>query len=171
MFQGLTVQYRPTPCLGDLDADGDLDLVVARDAPWEYVHYIENTGTPTSPQWTDRGALTGVAFPTSSYIQVAMGDLDGDGDLDLVGSCDDPIIRCWKNVGTPQSFHFVENPSMLTGVGPVSPCPWGVALADFNGDGHLDLLIAGWDQNYLYLNEPVSPVERTSWSVIKAMYR
>jgi hypothetical protein len=173
MFQGLDMGWHPQVCPADMDADGDLDLVVSRrgSLPHRCVYYLENTGSPSSPQWTTRGFMSGVIFASTSDVHIAVGDLDGDGDLDMVGSSSALAIQCWENVGTPQSFQFIENPSMLLGIEPFSQHPVGVDLADFNGDGRLDLLIAGWSENYLYLNESVTPVERTSWSTIKAIYR
>jgi hypothetical protein len=172
VFQGLAAPWKPACRLADLDADGDLDLIVACNHPAAYVRYFENTGTPASPQWTYRGPLSGVTFPSSSHVYVALGDLDGDGDLDMIGSCESPLLQCWENVGTPQSFQFIENPSMLLGIGPFSqPVGVGLDLADFDGDGDPDLLVARLSGNYLYLNERVSPVDPTSWSIIKAMYR
>ena len=171
MFQGLTVDPKPAPCLADMDADGDLDLVIATDRGIDQVRYVENTGTATCPAWTYRGVIVGVFFDVEHHAQVALGDLDGDGDLDMVGSSHGAEVLSWENVGTPQAFQFVESPAMLTGVPGVPQGTHGLALADFNADGRLDLLIAGSNQNYLYLNEPVTPVDRTSWSVIKAFYR
>jgi hypothetical protein len=175
MFQGLNMGWHPQVRLADMDADGDLDLVVSRRGPSPHncVCYVENTGSPSSPQWTYRGIIGGIVYASESDVHMAVGDIDGDGDLDMVGSSSALTIQCWENVGTPQTFQFIENPSMLLGIGSFSQYPRGVDLADFNGDGRLDLLIAGGygSQNYLYLNESVTPVERMSWSTIKAMYR
>jgi hypothetical protein len=168
MFQGLAIHWKPAPLLADLDADGDLDLLIVRDdfAP----RYLENTGSPTSPQWTDRGNVSGITFAHPAHVYAALGDLDGDGDLDMVGSCYGPNIQCWENVGTPQGFQFVENPSMLIGV--VAPQGYGLDLLDIDADGDPDLLFGGaYFVNYLYLNERVSPVEARTWGSIKALYR
>ncbi len=72
------------PSFGDLDGDGDLDVVVGeRDGN---LFYFENTGTATAPAFVQQ---TGAANPFDGvdvgYLQRAgFGDLDGDGDLDAV---------------------------------------------------------------------------------------
>ena len=60
--------------LGDVDRDGDLDVVIGSD-----------NGATTV--WLNRGDGTfirGQDLPAANTVSVALGDLDGDGDLDLV---------------------------------------------------------------------------------------
>lgn len=156
------------PDLGDLDSDGDLDLVVA----WALgvVQHIQNIGTSATPEWTHMGLIEGIQVGPGGNPMIALGDIDGDADLDIVGITEDSPAQCWENVGTPLVFEFTENPSMLTGIDfPI----WGVGieLLDIDADGDLDLMIASWPDNYLYLNEPFVPVEPTTWGRIKAMFR
>ncbi len=66
---------------------------------------------------------------------VALGDVDGDGDLDAVAANFDVGAIVWLNDGTG---HFTDSGQRLArGV-----C---VALADFDGDGALDVLLGSWD--------------------------
>jgi hypothetical protein len=165
--QGVSNSASAEPCLADLDADGDLDLAIAyRGAPGVYLKM--NIGTPQVPQWTQQGSsIPGV----SAYPPIALGDLDLDGDLDLVGGGAQGL-RCWENVGTPQAWSFTENPAMLTGVGGPGAYALIVVLLDVDGDGDLDLLVMdGYQNAYLFLNEQVSSAHRASWGVIKELYR
>jgi len=66
---------------------------------------------------------------------VALGDVDGDGDLDAVAANFDAGAIVWLNDGTGQ---FTDSGQRLArGV--------YVALADFDGDGALDVLLGSWD--------------------------
>lgn len=89
--------------LGDLDADGDLDALVANsDFHCDGANHIwinDGTGNFTSGQY----------FGNSPSLDAALGDFDGDGDLDVVvanrGTAGWPN-RVWINDGTG---HYSDN--------------------------------------------------------------
>ncbi len=169
MFDSVdTVSGGAEPYLVDLDADDDLDILVA--CAFGYVVlYMENVGTPSTPEWADRSTILTVG--PGSYPRIALGDIDGDADPDLVCVTRTSAPQTWENIGTPEAFEFVENPSMLVGV--TEPA-WGkgIELFDVDADGDPDLLIMYYlGENFLYLNEGATPVRSTSWSCIKALYR
>jgi hypothetical protein len=156
------------PYLVDLDADGDLDVLVACDFG-NVVLLMENVGTATIPRWADRSTILTVG--SGSYPAIALGDIDGDGDADLLSVNREYPPRCWENVGTPQSFEFLRNDSMVADIDEPA-WGWGIELFDVDADGDPDMLITHYlGENFLYLNEGVTPVEPTSWSRIKALYR
>lgn len=70
---------------GDLDNDGDLDILSLTSLE---VKYFENTGSQNTPQYTDRGAI--LEFPKDWWAQldklmgIQLVDLDGDKDLDIL---------------------------------------------------------------------------------------
>ena len=120
--------------LGDLDSDGDLDAFVTNAGstfPFlpNKVWFNDGTGT-----FTDSGQNLG----NSLSIDVDLGDLDGDGDLDaFVGN--QGYEKVWLNDGTgtfTDSGQSIDIPSLDNS--------WtnGLELGDLDGDGDLDAFAA-----------------------------
>jgi hypothetical protein len=169
MFQNMPVMYGAKPYLGDLDADGDLDLVAGVETTYTLKH-IENVGTSSSADWTYHGAIEGILLDGSCPF-AALRDIDSDGDLDLVGLKSGGCVACWENTGTPLAFSFLENPAMLTGVDTEPPGGIGLDLLDIDADDDLDLLVAVWGGNHVFINESYTAVQAATWGRIKALYR
>ncbi|MCA9600986.1 MAG: VCBS repeat-containing protein, partial [Myxococcales bacterium] len=114
---------------GDVDGDGDIDVFVpVFDAPMDYLLRNDGHGVLTRD-------ATAVTEDGSVDHAAAMGDLDGDGDLDIVtagwGAPERVLLNDGKGVFT-----------VLPGAIPAraEPTP-GLALADLDGDGHLDIVV------------------------------
>ncbi|NLF64253.1 MAG: VCBS repeat-containing protein, partial [Chloroflexi bacterium] len=132
--------------LGDLDGDGDLDAFVAND---------HTTFGEANQVWFNAGDGTftaGQTMGSANGHDVALGDLDGDGDLDalVVGIPPTSLLtaRVWLNVGGAQGG--VEG-TFDGGSTFGSSTAYGVALGDVDGDGDLDALLVG-NSNQVWLN-------------------
>lgn len=160
------------PYLADMDADGDLDICIA--TCLGHLSYLVNSGTPASPDWVYTGLIEGIQIGPGARSSAALGDIDGDGDLDLIAVTNDTPLQCWENTGTVQAYEFTENPDMVSSA-PVSPeaAGYDVELCDIDADGDEDLLVVTlFDGNYLFLNDGfVVPVRHTSWGMVKALFR
>ena len=140
--------------LGDLDDDGDLDAFVVNKPSPAYA----DRGTPESENHVylnqlDTGSFSFTASDASSDENdsrgVALGDLDGDGDLDAFVVNNGGKNRVYLNQLDTGSFSFTasdassdENDSR------------GVALGDLDNDGDLDAFVANHGQkNRIYFNQ------------------
>ncbi|KAA3607984.1 MAG: VCBS repeat-containing protein [Planctomycetota bacterium] len=132
--------------LADFDLDGDLDAFLAKQEYWLPDQLLLNDG---SGNFSPGGSLP----PNQDWCNdVAAGDLDHDGDVDLLlgnGERDyaSGINRLYLNDG---SGHFLDATAQLPSR---IDTTLGVELVDVDGDGDLDAYIANVFQDWLFLND------------------
>jgi hypothetical protein len=153
----LVTQWRTTPRVVDWDRDGLPDLVMLdhegflalyrrarRDGKLVLLPPERIFKDPAgSPLLLSRGAAG-----RSGRRKIDLADWDGDGDLDLI--TDGTNGADWfQNTGTQEkpvfTFRGMLNVTRL--IAGHNPCP---NVADWNGDGRLDLLIGGEDGFFYY---------------------
>jgi hypothetical protein len=131
------------PAFGDLDGDGDLDLVVG-EASGE-LNYFRNDGTPREPHFVlETESWLGIDVGRRSFP--ALADMDGDGDLDLIIGSDGGGVTLYRNVGTPQRARFERDDSFKLPLQQFS----APAFVDLDGDGDLDVLAGSIGGGVLY---------------------
>ena len=94
--------------------------------------------------------------PINATLNVSLGDVDGDGDLDLVCG-NDGSNTLYRN----QRSMFSAAPVWLSG--PVNQT-WDMSLGDVDGDGDLDLVCGNGGSNTIYLNEDGVFSVTSAWS-------
>jgi len=166
--------------LGDFDADGTLDVVYAAALDNANVSYRLGTGTGSF------GAPVFLGGPFVVISDFAVGDVDGDGDVDVVASSHVNIFQLivWRNdagtlvqaAGSPDNGSFTLRladldedgrlDAVLTHAGPTPEILWdratgngafsfvnklaiglgtvptSIAVGDIDGDGHSDAVVS-----------------------------
>lgn len=127
--------------LADLDGDLDLEILVPSNTSLRVYHH-DGTNYSGFP-----------VYGTNDLTSPAVGDMDGDGDLEVVSGS-------FKASGSPSEFinAWHHDGSVVSGFpvptqGAVRSCP---ALADLDADGTLEVIADTWNndgsnQDYLYV--------------------
>ncbi len=128
------------PALVDADGDGDLDLVLAR-SYGDRLEVVEDipVGTRGEVSLVRSGAW---AIGTCNLPEVAVGDFDGDGDPDLVYSCQrNPVQVLPLPQPVPSTGRINMRPQIEQVDLPSRSSAYSPTLADLDGDGRDDLLV------------------------------
>lgn len=179
LFQGDMLDFGEGawPVLFDHNGDGLMDLIVANFGyyapnsayPCKFA-LLENTGTPEQPAFTqvtdDYMSLSTSGIGNAMYP--AFGDLDGDGDLDLIIGDLQGMLHYYRNTATGPVAQFeLGQPVIQNDQGQAIDVGQYAApvLYDLDQDGLLDLVVGERNGNLNYYRNTGS-VQAPTWHYV-----
>jgi len=153
--QNLTAVGDSSIALGDIDNDGDLDLILGGGKVYIKIYINNGTSFIENNSWQQE-----IISQTSSTSSATLGDIDNDGDLDLV--------MVDSGVGNTT---FLNNGSSFAG-----NSIWGnegrydtrvsSALVDLDNDFDLDSISIGYDYGSAYTNNGTTLELSSEWGTV-----
>ena len=132
----LLATYHQNPAIADLDADGDLDMLIGK---WNReIAYFRNEGTASNPNFILVDPVF-ISLTRGSNSAPTLGDIDADGDYDLFVGEASGTMNYYRNDGTPEEPNFVLVSDEFDGID-IGRRSYPT-LVDIDDDGDLDLVI------------------------------
>ena len=142
------------PWFSDLDADGDIDLLVGRDGYGFY--YYRNDGDLSSWNWTNQSTLFSGLGQSTYWNSPCLVDLTVDGKQDLVHGTASGQLQYYVNSGSLASPTWSAVTSLFGGVIDVGGASNPVFI-DFDQDGDLDMLSGSQSGDIKYYENTGTP--------------
>ena len=155
----MVAQFAGGAASGDIDNDGDLDVLVLRGDSGPNLLYVNQGGSG----FEERAAAAGLAYTLGGtnngrHSGATFGDVDGDGDLDvLLGGLESGPTKLFINDGNG-SFSDGTSGSGFDSASAAQTI--SIAMGDYDADDDLDVLMAHWGTP----RDPTTPGEtETLW--------
>jgi len=144
--------------LADFNKDGRLEIVTAN----------KGTGSGNQPLPISVFEITGDPLRASSWKEHVLGrvgvpinaqpiDLDGDGDLDVLGGSRGERRIVWYENRSSGQLAFVEHRIEIGGTAAPVVTGFNLDFADLNGDGRLDVVLQEGAARLVWLEQPPEP--------------
>jgi len=143
-------QFGLSPSFGDMDNDGDQDMIVGTNDG--YLHYYRNVGGSFITGVIQIPDATGNPIQIGSYSTPQIVDLNRDGLPDLVFGERNGNLNYYQNTGTPSSFTFTFVTDTLGNVSTTKPWQnlYGYSYPYFYDDGGNYILYCGTLSGYVF---------------------
>ena len=130
--------------LGDVDGDGDLDVVTGNGSQTNKLYLNDGDGAP----FDTIGTGTAIGTDADETLGIALGDYDGDGDLDVVAGNFNQTNKMYLNTGGSVPF---DSGAAGVPLGDEADATFTIELLDTNYDGGLEVVVGNLGQpNKIY---------------------
>jgi len=153
-------------CAADIDGDGHIDLVSADAREHAAVYWFENDGKGNFKRHTIFAAPQSRNQELVRMERHVVADINHDGHPDVVivdNRAGD--VRWFENDGTPRDDKPWRLHTITRGL---LPGAYDVAVADFNHDGHPDVVASSWrlGNQFAWFENPgvVDPKDEKTWT-------
>ncbi|MCB9422032.1 MAG: VCBS repeat-containing protein [Ardenticatenaceae bacterium] len=159
-----TQQINSSPAVADIDNDGRVEIVVGTGSKSQSyctqggVIALDHNGNIESGSWpffSHDDVIPPIGCTDTIFSTPALGDLDKDGDMEIVvGGFDKRIYVLHHNGTLDSNFpidseHINRFPSWADLKGKLADTIWGSpSLADINNDGYLDIILGTDEGNF-----------------------
>jgi FG-GAP-like repeat/PEP-CTERM motif len=134
VFTGFNVSPAVTLEIGNLDNDGNGDIVVGRQDG--FITYVERAGSNLT------SGVTVPSFNLGSVADLALGDVNGDGEDEIIVAQSVPGGSVFVLDQNGSSINLISNPFQAVGA---NDSITSLDVGDLDGDGLLDIVVGRTD--------------------------